>query len=442
MKHETTEPYIRQFADARAQLPGSALPWLTGLRENAIGRFAGTGFPTRKVEAWKFTDLRPLTGTTFAPTQRRINGIGREAVAPHLTDGIACHLLVFVDGYARPDLSDIGALPAGARLLSLAEALNTDPESIETALGGAETAAEFAPVMLNTAFMADGVVLALDRGVALERPVHLIYVASGADMPEAAHLRNLVTLSEASSATLIETYVGGGNAYWTNAVTDIAIDSDASLRHIKIQAEGGEAFHLAATRTRLAKGSTYDSFVASGGARLGRNEIAATVGVGADCRLGGVYLGRGRQHLDNTTLIDHAEPDGSSNEHYRGVLGGAAHGVFQGKIVVRPDAQRTDAHQLNKNLLLSDHAQVDTKPELEIYADDVKCSHGATAGELDADALFYLRARGLDAEVASQLLVEAFVEEIIGQVNPAAMQPHLRRVVTDWLPQTRNQRRE
>ena len=437
VKSDPSGAYVRQFAAAKAALPGHGLPWLAVLRARAIDRFAALGFPTRRLEAWKFTDLRPLTRSTFPPAPRRADGVAEDAVARFLPKGFECHLLVFVNGHYRADLSDVGALPAGARLLSLGEALDGEPELLQAHFERDGAIDGHAPVALNAALMADGAVLMLARGVALERPVHLLFLGAADEVPVAAHVRNVVVAEAASSATVIESYTAPASAaYWTNVVTDVVTGAGAAIRHVKVQAESLDAFHLGVTRASLARASTYNSFVAALGGRLARNEIAAVLdGEGIECRLSGVYLGRGRQHLDTTTLIDHAKPGSFSNEHYRGVLDDAAHGVFQGKIVVRPDAQKTNAHQLNKNLLLSETAQVDTKPELEIHADDVKCSHGATAGELDADAMFYLRSRGIDTELAQRLLIKAFVGEIIDSVEAAGLRSHLWRVVAGWLPQ-------
>ena len=430
-----SEAYVRQFAEAKGALPGRGLPWLAKLRQRAIERFAALGLPTRRVEEWKFTDLRPLTKTTFVPALRRANGIAADAIVRFLPDDLECHLLVFVNGHLRADLSAVGALPPGARLCSLAEAIDAAPELLEEHFGRDGVFDGHAPLALNTAFMADGAVLALAAGVVLERPVHLLFLGTAGEAPAAAHPRNLILAEAGSSATVIETYAAPeDSAYWTNAVTDVAAGAGAKIQHVKVQAESRNAFHLALSRAHLAKGSTYDSFVASLGARLARNEVAIALdGEGIACRLAGVYLGRGRQHLDTTTLIDHAKPGSASDQHYRGVLDDHAHGVFQGKIIVRPDAQKTDAHQLNKSILLSETAQSDTKPELEIHADDVKCTHGAATGALDDDALFYLRSRGLDAELAQRLLVEAFVGEIIESVEAAEVRPHLWRVVAAWL---------
>ncbi len=425
--------YSGAFAEARDSLPGQGLPWLDTLRARAIEQFTEAGLPTIRDEVWKFTNLRALDRDLYAPAPARENGIAVGDLAPYLPADLDCHRLVFVNGRLRADLSDTSALPQGVRLTNLAQLLEDDPDAVQSYFP--DDIDGDSPIALNTAFMTDGAVLTIDDGVTVEHPVHLLYLAAPDEGPASIHTRNLIIAGTASNATVIESYrAANPGAYWTNAVTDIVAGKDANLRHIKLQSEATTAFHLAATRARFADGVAYHSFVAQIGARLARNEITATLdGSNIDCRLGGAYLGRGKQHLDNTTVVDHAEPGSYSNEHYKGVLDGNAHGVFQGKIVVRPDAQKTDAHQLNRNLLLSEAAQADTKPELEIYADDVKCSHGATVGEIDDDALFYMRARGIDDHEARQMLVESFVGEIIDTVSIELIRDHLRQTVAQWL---------
>ena len=424
MNKDFHSPYVDAFKD----VPPSGIGWLDKLRARAIERFGDAGFPTPRDEVWKFTNLRALTRQPFTLAPRQENSLAPGDLAPHLPEGLDCHRMVFVDGHFRADLSDIGDLPQGVRLASLARTLDDDPAAIEAYFSDAGDS----PAALNTAFAADGAVLIIDAGVCLEKPVHLLYLA----IAEAVnHPRNLIVAGAEARATVIETYAGATDAaYWTNAVTDITVGRDAALTHIKFQNEGSAGFHLAATRTEIAAGAAYDNFTAQLGARLARNEIAASLdGEGGSCRLKGAFLGRGRQHLDNTTLIDHAEPGCHSDEYYKGVLDGDAHGVFQGKIIVRPDAQKTDAHQLSNNLLLSESAQVDNKPELEIHADDVKCSHGAATGELSEDALFYLRARGIEASEAERMLVEGFIGEIVETIESPELNAHMARAVSAWL---------
>ena len=325
-------------------------------------------------------------------------------------------------------------------MTSLAEALAAPPHWLEAALAEPPPSDGDALLAFNTAFMRDGAVLRLAPGVRLETPLHLLFVTSAAGAERAMPLRNLILAEEGSSATVLESYAGeGAGRYLTSVVTLTVVGEGATLRHAKLQDEASDAIHLPATSAALAADSRYASFALSLGGRLARNAIVARLdGSGIDCDLSGAYLGRGRQHLDTTTWIDHAKPGSKSREHYMGVLDESAHGVFQGKITVRPGAQQSDAHQLNKNLLLSDGAQVDTKPELEIYADDVKCSHGATAGELDADSLFYMRARGLDEDLARGMLVEAFIADVVDRVEAAALRAHLQRAVLGWLRRDRD----
>lgn len=431
MAKDTHSAYVDAFGAVRKALPGQGVDWLESLRARAIERFASAGFPTPKDEVWKFTNLRPLTRHSFALAPRQDNSVDLNDLAPHLPEGLACHRMVFVDGHFRADLSDLGDLPKGVRLTSLARILEDDPALVAAYLSDQGDS----PAALNTAFMADGAVVMLDAGVALETPVHLVYLASAGETARVNHPRNLIHLAPASRATVIESYAAAAaGAYWTNAVSDVIVGRDAALKHIKFQNEGTDGFHLAATRAHLAEGATYDNFTAQLGARLARNEIAASLdGEGASCKLKGAFMGRGRQHLDNTTFVDHAKPGCFSDEYYKGVLDDDAHGVFQGKIIVRPDAQGTDAHQLSHNLLLSETAQVDNKPELEIYADDVKCSHGAATGELDRDALFYMRSRGIEARLAKRMLVEGFIAEIIETIEVPELNAHMERAVAAWL---------
>ena len=435
MNKDFQSAYMDAFAVSRKCLPGQGVGWLDALRSRAIERFGEAGFPTPRDEMWKFTNLRPLTRQTFTLAPRRENSVTLEDLSPHLPDGLACYRMVFVDGHYRADLSNFGDLPRGVHLSSLAQTLESDADSVRPYI----TDHGDSPAALNTAFMSDGAVLTIDENITLDRPVHLLYLATAGEDAQLSHPRSLIVAHAGSHATVIESYAGAAgaaNIYWTNAVTEVIVEGDASLKHVKFQNEGHAGFHLAATRVRIETGATYDSFVAQLGARLARNEIVASLdGEHATCRLKGLFLGRGKQHLDSTTLVDHAKPSCHSDEFYKGVLDGDAHGVFQGKIIVRPDAQKTDAHQLSNNLLLSKTAQVDTKPELEIYADDVQCSHGAATGELDADALFYMRARGLDAAEAQRMLVKGFIGEIVGTIELPELAAHMERCVAAWLAQ-------
>jgi Fe-S cluster assembly protein SufD len=326
-------------------------------------------------------------------------------------------------------------LPAGARLISLDGAANDAPALIKDRLGSVAGPGGDGLMALNTAFMTTGGVLHVDDGVALDAPVQLLFLATGASAGAAVHPRNLIVLGAGASATVVETYAGADDtASWTNGVTEIVVGQGARLEHFKLQQEGDAAWHTALVRVRLLQDADYRAFVMSAGARLARNECRVRLeGRGAACRLEGATLLRGRQHADNTTEVVHAALDGTSRQTFKGVLDGASRSVFQGRVLVEAGAQRTDAHQINRNLLLSPGAEADSKPELVIHADDVKCSHGATTGELDREALFYMRARGIDPAAARALLIEAFMVELIEGVTLPAVQAQLAACLDGWL---------
>jgi Fe-S cluster assembly protein SufD len=418
-------PYLDAFAAAKAALPG-----LGAVREAAILRFAERGFPTLRDEAWKYTNLLRHLRTAFVEA-----GAGRIDAGALARFGVRgpSHRLVFVNGRFAQGLSDLGALAAGIVLMPMADALGRDAEDV------ADGFERFAPddglAALNTALMRDGLYLSLDRGATLTRPVDLIFVAVGEGAPAGLHPRNLVVLGADCEATVFETYVGFGAApYWTNAVTDVLVGRGARLRHGRLQAESASGLHVGRVRVRLDAAADYSGSLLSTGASLSRNEIAvAMTGDGATCSLRGGALVRGRQHGDITTEIEHKRPHGASRQLFKNVVDDQARTVFQGRVVVQRDAQKTDAHQSSRNLLLSHAGQADTKPELRILADDVKCSHGATVGELDRNALFYLKSRGVPEAAARALLIEAFVAEIVDETTENVIAEPLRRAIGDWL---------
>lgn len=432
------EPMIARFDGADVPWPGAGWDWAETRRRDGLARFRAVGVPSRKVEAWKYTDARRLAKIDFAPAPS-VSGDPSPALSAFV-DATAddAHTLVFVNGRLRPDLSRPDDLPKGARLDSLASLLDTGDPILETHFGQLADGQEGRPFLdLATAFMRDGYVLALDPETVVDAPIGILFVtAPGAD-PASCHTRNLIVAGANSRATVLERHVGlDGTPYFSNGATEIMVADGAQLRHAKLQAEGGEAFHLATILATVGKDALYDNFILSVGGALARNDIYARLdGPGGDCRLNGAYAGRDKQHLDATTLIDHAHPDCRSREVYKGVLTGTARGVFQGKILVRRPAQRTDGYQLNRALLLSNGAEVDSKPELEIYADDVKCSHGATAGEIDSESLFYLRARGIGEAEARSLLVEAFLAEALEEVAVPSVREEFQSVVARWLAQ-------
>ena len=423
------QPYLDQYGAAKAALPGAGAPWLAGLRDAGIARFRALGFPTPKVEAWKYTNLNALRKIDFRPAGEV------ETAAGIAVDRGAAHRLTFVNGRFRPDLSAPGDLPEGVELTGLAELLARDPAALEGRLGRLAADDGEAMLALNTALMADGYVLRIGRGVTVTDPIEILFIGAAGQAPLAYHPRNLVIAEPGSEAVIVEDHIGhGSGAYFANGATEIFAAEGARLRHYKLQDEAAEAYHLHAAYALLAAGAAYESFQLALGGRLARHELRVVLdGAGATCRLNGAYLADGARHVDNTTLIDHASAGASSREVYKGVLDGKARAVFQGTIRVRRDAQQTDGHQLHRALLLSEQAEIDAKPALEIYADDVKCSHGATAGELDDDALFYLRARGIPAEEARRLLIGAFLDEVVDEITFTAVRDAFRDRVSGWL---------
>ena len=410
--------YADRFAEVEAELPGRDLAWLRRRRTRAIEAFAAHGLPNTRIEEWKYTSLRPLEKTVYAFPRGGANGVDGARLARLAPDPGPCHRLVFVNGGYRADLSAPGDPAAGVTITTLAKALEERPALVEAHLGD-ETALEGVGA-LNAAFMNDGAVVHLAADTVLEQPLHLVFVTLPQDAPTVTHAFNLIVAEPGAHAGLVETHTGAG-AYWGNTAARVVVAQGAEVSRTTVLAGSDEAFHLGATEAEVARGGRYRSFVLSHGGRLSRDEIdVALLGEGAGCRLDGLVLGRGKQHIDNTTRIVHRAPGAGSREVYRGVLDDSARSVFQGKVVVEPGAQKTDAYQLNENLLLSETAEADAKPELMIYADDVKCSHGATVGALDDDALFYLRARGIDEAAARNHLVEAFAGQIVETLEGGA----------------------
>jgi Fe-S cluster assembly protein SufD len=412
-----------------ATLPGQNLPWLRDLRATAIERVRQSGLPTIRNERWKYTNLKSLAGIAFESAERVASPVALDRL-PSIAGVIR---IVFVDGRLRADVST-NTLPSGLAIASFADLLHDDPDFLRTVFAEPDAHLD-ALKALNLAFASDGYVIRLAANAIIEAPIEIIHVVSPTDTAVAVHTRNVVIAEANSSAVIVDRFIGdAGSVYWSQPVTDVRVGAGATLRHYRDQNEGAKAYHTAATTVSVANNGRYDSFLLTSGAALSRSEIAVTLdGPGASCRLDSGYLARGRQHVDNTTEIVHAKPQTTSAEVYKGVLDDQARGVFQGRIVVAKDAQKADGHQLNKTILLSDRAEIDTKPELEIYADDVKCSHGAAAGELDEDALFYLRARGIDQADARRMLVEAFIADALENIADASVRAAFEGRVGQWM---------
>ena len=420
---------FERFAGAPAT-NGGGQPWLGEMRREAMARFLELGFPTPRLEEWRFTDVSPIAKTSFAlPGGSRVVPT-LEALRPHLI-GEDVPRLVFVDGQFAAELSN---LPTGIVALSLAEALHDRPADVRKHLGSRAPFTERAFIALNTALWSDGAYIVVPRGVHAELPIHLLFVATSSGVM--VHPRNLIVIGSTAQVTFVETYVSlGAETHLTNAITEMVIEDGAHVEHVKLQAESEKAFHTATVEVLQGRSSnlTTHSF-ALGGAIVRNDWNTALEAEGAECTLNGLYVPRGRQLVDNHTSIDHVSPHCSSRELYKGVLNGRARAVFHGKITVRPDAQKTDARQTNKNLVLSDDTSVNSKPQLEIFANDVKCAHGATVGQIDKQSAFYLRSRGIDEASARRILTYAFAAEMIEKVAHPGLRLHLAGLVAERLP--------
>jgi Fe-S cluster assembly protein SufD len=402
---EYEETYLAAFAGAN--LPGGVR--LGRTRQAAIERFGALGFPTTHNEAWKYTNLAPFLKTPYRPAPGSGFVIAESRVASP-----GSPRLIFVNGRFVPEVSSPVAL-AGLKISSLREALAGG--AIEERIGSVAAFDKNALVALNTAMFQDGALVEIADGAALEAPVELLFVSVADGTPVVAFPRTLIVAGRDSQAQIVETYSGADRCF-TNAVTEVLVADGAVIEHYKLQEESEAALHFGMLAVCQGASSSFFSHNIAFGGALARNEIAVILdGAGADCNLNGLYVTGGRQHIDNYTTLDHAQPHTTSHELYKGVLDGSSQAVFHGRIIVRPEAQKTDAIQRNKNLLLSDGAVINTKPQLEIYADDVKCTHGATVGQVDADAIFYLRSRGIPLEEARKLLTYAFTSEVIGAMK-------------------------
>jgi Fe-S cluster assembly protein SufD len=412
--------YLSAFAQLDKQTADEPA-FLRRLRETAIERFAELGFPTARNEDWRFTSVARLAQTPFRPGLPE-DGEGRDLLSEFRQsvgdpDALG-HGLVFLNGHLL-DQPGGTRLPGGVTVRPLREQLDLHPEEVEPHLARYAGYESHAFTALNTAFLRDGAFVHVPNGTLLDRPLYLVHLSANRGEPTVSHPRNLVVVGRNSQVTLVEAYVGrDGEVYFTNAVTELVVGENAFVDHYKLQREGRDAFHVANTQIHQARSSNFTSLYVSLGGGLVRNEVRSLLGAeGCEATINGLYLATDRQHVDNLTVIDHAKPHCASHELYKGILDGRAHGVFNGKIFVRQDAQKTDAKQTNQTLLLSEDAVINTKPQLEIFADDVKCTHGATVGQLAADALFYLRSRGLGLEEARDLLTYAFANDVIEKIK-------------------------
>ena len=429
-----TEPHQHQFQWFERH--GHKPAWLFPLRKAGMARFAELGFPTLKDEDWRFTNISPLVKLPFKPIlEASPDGLTKQAVLELTFGKLAAIRLVFVNGHYAADLSTLPPSIKGVKVKAMAAALSEDADLLEKHLGRYSQDPTNSFSALNHAFFQDGGFVHLGPGAKLEQPIHLLFVTTDTEPGAAIHPRNLILAERESRATVIESYASTGDgAYFTNAATELVLEEGAVIEHCKFQNESPAAFHLAAIHAQLGRKSNLVAHSIATGARLSRNNIRTRLAAeGVECVLNGLYLTKDDQLADHHMIVEHAQPHCNSHEYYNGILDGRSRGVFHGRILVRQAAQKTDAKQTNKNLLLSDEATADTKPQLEIYADDVKCTHGATIGQLNDESIFYLRARGIGEERARRMLIHAFAAEIIERIRYAPVREELDRVVWDRL---------
>jgi Fe-S cluster assembly protein SufD len=413
---ETLHPWL---ASGR---PAAGPRWLQDLRERGASRFSALGLPTVRDEEWRFTNIAPIANTEFRLAEPDAAFSARELDSLLYAD--APFRVVVVNGRFRPELSRIQGLAAGVRAGSLARSITSELEAeseiVQRYLGQLANLGARAFDALNTARMDDGAFVHVPDGTVLEQPLQVMFVTAGGPggQPIVHHPRFLLVVGSNAQVRIVETYVGTGGVYFANALTEVFVGENATVDHYKVQEESPDAFHVASMHVHALRSATFSSHSFTLGGKIVRNDVISILdGEGAECTLNGLYLADGDRLVDNHTTIDHAKPHCPSHEIYKGILGGRARAVFNGKIIVRQDAQKTDAKQTNRALLLSDSASINTKPQLEIFADDVKCTHGAAIGQLDEDALFYLQARGLSFNEARDMLIHAFAGEILDRVR-------------------------
>lgn len=426
------ESFDRRERDWQAEDPA----WLFPLRKAGIARFAALGFPTTRDEAWRYTNVSHLAETEFQPAERQAREVRRSELEERVWSDPDTHRVVLVNGVYEPGLSDLTDLGDGVRVMSLRDALRADGEALKEHLARHADHQAYPLVGLNAAFLQAGVFVHVRRNTVLDRPIHVIHMLTGEKQTLVSQPRTLVVAEESSSCSVVESYRDADRgAYFTNAVTEIIAGDNARVAYYKMVHEGEGATHVGHLHTHQERDAVIQAHAINLGDGLARNEFHAVLnGPGADCTLTGLYMPRASQHVDNHLRVEHAAPHCDSRENFKGILDDRARGVFTGRIVVHKEAQKTDGKQSNMNLLLSDDAQVETKPQLEIFADDVKCTHGATIGQIDEEAIFYLRSRGIPEDAARGLLVYAFAGELLDEIGIESLRRYVRAAVVERLP--------
>jgi Fe-S cluster assembly protein SufD len=438
--NQTTKEQLYRETFQRFESDGGAKDpaWVNDLRRSAMARFTELGFPTarRGNETWKYTDIAPIARTSFGPAlNERHDQVPEPEVERSAYAGSRLSRLVFVDGHYQPALSSVTAVPLGVMLTNLAEAMHMQPELVQEHLTMHASYQEDAFTALNTAFLHDGAFIYVPDNTEIEGPIQVLYLSSSRIEPIASHPRLLVVVGKESSVSILETYAGlSDGSSFTNAVAEYVTGDNSTVHRYRLQRESAQAFHVATTQVQCSRDSRFDSVTIDMGAKLARHNLNVLLDTeGAACSLDGLYSVEDGQHIDNQIFVDHATAHTSSRQLYKGLLDGKSHAVFNGRVLVRKDAQKVEAHQVNKNLMLSERAEVDTKPQLEIFADDVKCNHGAAVGQIDQSALFYMKSRGMDEPAARSLLMHGFVNEVIESIAHVPVRALMNGIVQDRL---------
>ncbi len=438
-EHNGKELFLAEFDRKKPHWSSNGNSWLMPVREEAIARFAELGIPDLKDEEWRNTNLAPLSKAAFSPsTVLELSSGQAKELERYRVDSNAVAQLVFYNGCYQAAHSTIGDLPKGVRVGSLAELICNEPDTVKEHLGKQISFQTNPFIGLNTAFLEDGAFISVPRGVVVERTIELLFVSGGGNT--VSFPRNLIVAGENSQVRIIESYVGlDDSAYFTNSVSEVVAEQNAVVDHYKIQREGLNAFHFSNFGVRQQRSSNFSTHSILIGGRLVRNDISSLLNdEDGECTINGLYMPCGEQHIDNHTFIDHAKPHCRSHELYKGILDDSASGVFNGRIMVREDAQKTDAVQANHSLLLNKKAKINTRPQLEIFADDVKCTHGATIGELDDNAIFYLRSRGIPEEQARALIISAFVTEVVDEMRCETVRHYVQGIVEERFQRNRS----
>ncbi len=432
MSKPSLNHYLDEYKNNVSSLPGFSLDWLSCLRSKAFDHFSDTGFPSLREEEWRYTNVSAIEKKLFSPQLKSDNpDINQEYLDRYKLDGAVC--MVLVNGCFSKELSDLDKLPENATIMSMTDAIEQQPGLLENYLGKAVTHEEHGFVAFNTAWFSDGLLVHVPANQIVEKPIQLIHLVTQADLMVTT--RNIFLLYEMAKVEIIETFVGEEDAYLSAAVTEVFVGNNAELTLSKIQNESDRAYHFGGTYVRQSRDSRFKHHNFVFGSLLARNDIHTDLGVAAECDLNGLYLGINRQHIDNHTRINHMKPHSISRELYKGVLNQRARGVFQGRVYVAEDAQKIDSQMNNRNLLLSKEAEADTKPQLEIYADDVKCAHGVTVGQLEEQSIFYLQTRGVDKESARNILTFAFANEMVDKVKLNSLHGLLMGLLLERFPQ-------